>query len=349
MKMHFIVIPAFNPDSKLITLVNELLQAKFSNILIINDGSKQDCHHFFDEAKSLGCIIIDHAINLGKGRALKSAYNYLLNEYGEDVLAIFADSDGQHSVTDIIALHNKLTEHEDALIMGCRQFDEKSIPFRSRFGNKVTRIVFHLLCGVNVSDTQTGLRALSGKTMKKFLSTKGERFEFEMNMLIEAKEKSVLIVEVPIKTIYIEKNKTSNFNPLKDSLRIYAVFAKFLISSSFSFIVDILLFAFLVNLFDTLLDKSLGIILATLGARICSSLVNYTINKNSVFLITDKHIGTLIRYYMLCVVQLICSALLVALFYALLPIEESVIKIIVDFILFVISFQIQREWVFKKR
>ncbi len=185
--------------------------------------------------------------------------------------------------------------------------------------------------------------------MKKFLLTKGERFEFEMNMLIESKEKSVPILEVPIQTIYIDENKTSNFSPLRDSLRIYSVFMKFLISSSLSFVVDILLFAILVNMFDNILDKALVIFLATFGARVCSSLINYTINKNRVFNVTEKRIGTILRYYILCTIQLVCSWLLVWLFYRLLPIEESAIKIVVDFILFIISFQIQREWVFKKR
>ncbi|MFZ2538052.1 MAG: bifunctional glycosyltransferase family 2/GtrA family protein [Oscillospiraceae bacterium] len=345
----FIVIPSFNPDNKLITLITELIANGQSKILIINDGSKKDCLHFFDKATTLGCDVIHHAVNLGKGRGLKTAYNYLLNEYGENVLAIFADSDGQHSITDIIAVKDKLIKNEDCLILGCRQFEDKSIPFRSRFGNKITRIVFNLLCGVKVMDTQTGLRALSGKTMKKFLPTKGERFEFEMNMLIESREKSITILEVPIKTIYIEENKTSHFNPLRDSLRIYAVFMKFLISSSLSFVVDILLFASLLKLFDNMLDKSLAIFLATFGARVCSSLINYTINKNRVFNVTDKRIGTILRYYILCVIQLVCSGLLVSLFYTLLPMEESVIKIAVDFILFILSFQIQREWVFKKR
>lgn len=349
MDRNFIVIPSYNPDQKLIVLIEGLLASSSSKILIVDDGSKNECQPIFDQAASLGCIILRHAVNLGKGRGLKTAYNYLLNHYGEDVCAVFADADGQHLVTDILSLQEKLGENPDCLVMGCRRFDDTSIPFRSRFGNKVTRTVFNLLCGVRVSDTQTGLRGLSGKTMKSFLTTKGERFEFEMNMLIEAKEKSIPILEIPIQTIYIEENKTSNFNPLRDSLRIYAVFVKFLLSSSFSFILDILLFMLLVNLFDHLLDKSAAILLATLGSRICSSFVNYTINKSRVFNITQKRASTLVRYYILCGIQMLCSGMLVALLYALLPITEAVIKIIVDFILFMLSFQIQREWVFKKR
>lgn len=349
MKSNVIVIPSFNPDQKLVDLVKTLIKNELSNILIVNDGSKKECNQIFIEAQQLGCTVIRHAVNLGKGRALKTAFNYLLNKYDEDVMAICADCDGQHLVEDIIDVRDKLYDNEDSIVLGSRQFDDKSIPFRSRFGNKFTRSIFNLFCGIKVSDTQTGLRGLSGKTMKKFLTTKGERYEFEMNMLIEAKDKCVGVTEVPIKTVYIEDNKNSNFNPLKDSLKVYSVFLKFITSSFLSFVVDILLFALLVKLFDNVLDKASTIFLGTLIARLCSSLINYTLNKNTVFNSTGNNSKAIIKYYILCFIQLICSGLLVLLIYSLLPIEESVIKIIVDTVLFIISFKIQREWVFKKR
>lgn len=350
--MVFIVIPAYNPDRKLISLLKELFGRGEANVIVVNDGSDSDTLGLFTEAQEMGCIVLCHAVNLGKGRAIKTAFNYILTQQfkGEEIFAVFADADGQHLVDSILAVEEKLMKNKDSLVMGCRCFDDKTIPFRSRFGNKLTCVVFKLLCGVRVSDTQTGLRGLSGETMRKFLPSKGERFEFEMNMLIEAREKEVNIVEVPISTVYLDENKTSHFNPLKDSLRIYSVFLKFLLSSSLSFVVDLSLFTIFIQVFNISLDKTLSIFPATIIARICSSLINYTINKRNVFNSNDKHNGIILRYYILCVVQLILSALLVAVIYSLIGfIPETAVKVIVDLVLFIISFQIQREWVFSKR
>lgn len=181
-------------------------------------------------------------MNLGKGRALKTAFNHCLLASGgisggaDSVCrgipgCVTADSDGQHTPADILACMRSLWDNPESLILGCRDFDGPAVPARSSFGNKCTRQVFRYLLGLSVSDTQTGLRAIPAFFMEKLLEVKGERFEYETNMLIEAKNLNIRILEVPVKTIYIEENKTSHFNPIKDSLRIYLVFGKFLFSS----------------------------------------------------------------------------------------------------------------------
>ena len=174
--------------------------------------------------------------------------------------------------------------------------------------------------------------------MKQFIDTKGERFEFETNMLIETKEKDIPILEVPIETIYIENNATSHFNPLKDSLKIYAVFGKFLFASLSSFIIDILLFTFFVSLTKSYFSNSY-ILVSTIGARIISSTFNFLINKNKVFQNKSGGFSTYIKYAVLCVGQMLLSAGGVFLFHAYLRMGESIAKILVDSILFVISFR----------
>lgn len=348
MSEQLVIIPAYNPDEKLLKLLDDLKQSGFSHILIVNDGSRPDCSGIFEGAANRGGTILRHAINMGKGRALKTAFNYAINHYGPDVQAVCADADGQHTAVDIDRIFDVLSEFPDCLVLGCRQFDDRTIPLRSRFGNKLTRFVFKLLCGVRVADTQTGLRGLSGDIMKRFLSSKGERFEYEMNMLIDAKEKGVSIREVPIETIYIEENQTSHFNPLRDSIRIYAVFAKFILSSITAFLIDFLLFWIFTRLFRDNLSQTLTIVLSTLFARAVSSLVNYLINKKRVFRVEAGRGKTMLRYYILCLVQICCSAGLVDLFTWLTRLDEILIKLPVDFCLFIISFQIQREWVFRK-
>lgn len=343
-----IIIPSLNPDEKLCNLVVALRKAGFSTIILVNDGSDLSTCHFFNQAvQTSGCILLNHTVNQGKGRALKTAFEYILTQCPQIKGAVTVDADGQHSVKDTVACANALCAHPDSLIMGCRQFSEKHIPARSRMGNKFTCKVIKLLCGISLSDTQTGLRGISLTYMQKFIEIKGERFEYEMNMLLAAKENNIPFYEVPIQTIYIDENKTSHFNPLKDSLRIYAVFGKFLLSSLSSSVVDIVLFSLLVILLKSILPNTY-IILATAGARIVSSIVNFLINKNTVFHDGSNKIQTVIKYFSLCIIQLALSAFSVNLLFALLSINESVIKIMVDTILFILSFYIQREWVFRK-
>lgn len=347
MQATVVIVPSFNPDEKLLRLLHTLLDAGLSQILIVNDGSRPDCAPCFEQAQALGATVLTHAVNMGKGRALKTAFNYVLNTFGDSVHAVCADADGQHAAEDIRACLDALEAHPDSLIMGCRQFDDKSIPFRSRFGNKLTRQVFRALCGVRVSDTQTGLRALTGASMRRFLTVKGERFEYEMNVLIETKEQNIPLVEVPIHTIYIEENQTSHFNPLRDSLRIYAVFMKFIASSLMSFLVDFFLFWLLSWLLEPVIGQTASIFAATAAARVISSLLNYSVNKRRVFGVRKGRKSTLLRYYVLCAIQMLCSAGLVDLFAFLTHLEGIAFKIPVDLILFLLSFQIQREWVFR--
>lgn len=258
-----VIIPSLEPDEKLPRLLEQLHEAGIQNIVLVDDGSGPAYAHFFEEAqKRWGCPVLRHAVNLGKGRALKTAFNYCLNTWPDAPGCVTADSDGQHTPACILKVMKALTDRPDALILGCRNFDEKDVPLRSSFGNKCTRFVFKALVGLAITDTQTGLRAIPTAFMKKLMHTGGERFEFESNMLIDTKDAGVPIVEVPIETVYIEENKTSHFNPLKDSARIYAVFGKFLFSSLSSSVVDLALFSLFCFLLAPVVSGTLYITLA---------------------------------------------------------------------------------------
>ena len=270
-----IIIPSYEPDEKLIKLLDELKKAELSPVGIVYDGSDPERFgELFKKAKEeYGVILMRHAVNLGKGRALKDAFNFCLNEYPDMPGVITADSDGQHTPEDIKKCMNALVEKPDDLIMGVRDFDQSGIPARSVFGNKVTSKVMSALAGISVRDTQTGLRAIPREFMKRLLSENGERFEFETNMLLAAKEEGIKISEVPIKTIYIEENKTSHFRPIRDSIRIYAVFGKFLISSLSSSVVDMVLFAIFCALLKKISGLPIGyIMLSTICARVLSAI-----------------------------------------------------------------------------
>lgn len=343
-----IIIPSYEPDEKLPGLLEQLKKTGFKNIIVVDDGSGEDYARFFKEAEELhGCRVLHHAVNQGKGRALKTAFNYCLREFEQMPGAITADSDGQHSPECILACVDALLAHPDSLILGCRCFDEEDVPARSEFGNKCTRIVMRYLTGITVSDTQTGLRGIPAVFMEQLLMVKGERFEFETNMLLETKKKKIPIVEVPIRTIYIEENKTSHFNPVRDSVKIYMIFGKFLFSSLSSSVLDLALFSLFCFLMkDMQWGRITYVMAATVFARILSALYNYSLNLKVVFQSDSSVKSTLPRYVLLAVVQMSLSALLVGYLYPLFGGAEVLVKIPVDVLLFFLSFVIQREFVY---
>lgn len=350
-----VVIPAYEPDDKMISLLERLKKAEIRHIIVVDDGSGSDYNELFTKAEDMGCLVLHHAVNLGKGRALKTAFNECLLRYPDVPGCICADSDGQHTTEDILTCMRELSKHPDALILGCRNFDGSNVPGRSSFGNKCTRQVFRYLLGISVSDTQTGLRAIPAFFMKNLLEIKGERFEYETNMLIETKNLQIPIIEVPIKTIYLEENKTSHFHPIRDSVRIYLLFGKFLFSSLSSSVLDLLLFAFLCRIWrpDGVHTGTLTgldyIVAATVAARIISAVYNFLVNYKIVFKSSAGIAGTAFRYLLLALCQMLCSAFLVSGLHGLLGGSEVIVKVPVDVFLFFASFVIQREFVYRKK
>ncbi|MCM1039809.1 MAG: bifunctional glycosyltransferase family 2/GtrA family protein [Roseburia sp.] len=348
-----VIIPAYEPDEKLNILLHKLKEAGIVHIVVVDDGSGSAYQSLFERAAAIeGCEVLTHSVNLGKGRALKTAFNHCLLQFPEVCGCVTADSDGQHTPQDILSCMKKLTDNPEALILGCRNFDAPDIPARSVFGNKCTRKVFSYLVGLSVSDTQTGLRAIPSFFMKELMNVKGERFEYETNMLIETKNLHIPVLEVPVETIYLEENKTSHFNPIKDSLRIYMIFGKFLFSSLSSSVLDLLLF----SLFCGMLRVSSGalgevpyIVEATVLARIISAVYNFALNYKVVFKSNAGIAATAVKYGLLAVCQMLCSAFLVNGIYSLTGGSEVLVKIPVDVFLFFASFVIQREFVYRKK
>ena len=343
-----IIIPSLSPDERLVTLVEELKKGGFVHILVVNDGSTNDYDTFFERTRALGAEVVRHVVNQGKGRALKTAFHYVLQNWQECVGVATIDSDGQHAVKDIIACAECLLDNPQALVMGCRNFKQDNVPFKSRFGNRLTSKVMQLLVGIKVSDTQTGLRAMSMDNVRRFLSVSGERFEYETNMLLACREQGISIAEVSIETIYYEGNKSTHFRPFQDSILIYGMFLRFVVASLSSAAIDLGLFAFLAFLLRDAVP-TYYIALSTIVARVVSSMYNFFVNRRGVFKSEAGLGATMLRYYLLAVCQMAMSAVGVSWLFELLGGSETLIKIMVDTVLFLISFQIQREWVFKNK
>lgn len=349
-----IIIPSLNPDEKLLKVVSAAASGGFSRLILVDDGSAEENRHYFTRAleiaqeEGLPATLLRHAKNLGKGRALKTAFNdYLSNPQG-CVGAVTVDGDNQHCIEDVQRCAQCLTEHPDTVFLGARDFSLDNVPPRSRFGNRFTSFLFRFACGLKISDTQTGLRAIPNRWMEDFLDLVGERFEYETNMLLEMKTKNIPFREIPIQTVYLEENKSSHFNPLKDSMRIMGVLFRFLAASGASWGVDILLFTLLQFLFRGL-SITMSVFLSTAVARIASSLINLSLNRTVVFRQKGGLGRTVIRYYILCGIQLMASAGLVSLLLHFLGRAWSLpVKLCVDTLLFLASFQVQREWVFRR-
>ena len=351
MKDIFIIVPTLNRNVEIFSKFLKELQKEFKNILVYDDGCRDEYDSFFKDLEKDNIIVLHHYINLGKGRAMKDAFNYLLEEYPNLKGVVTADSDGQHSVKDIKKVAEEVLKNPDSLIMGCRNFNKENVPARNRFGNKTTRGVMKAFIGVSVTDTQTGLRGLPKEVMMKFMTTSGDRFEYETNQLIDTISKNVPIKEVEIETIYVNGNTESHFNPLKDSFAIYKLFFKYILSSVSSFVIDILLYALFIKILPwqsvNVFNLSLSIILATLFSRVLSSIYNFTINAKMVF--KNKNRSSLIKYFILVVIQMIVSALsvdLIAHAFSIADNKTVPIKLLVDAIIFIINFIIQREFIF---
>ena len=225
-----IVIPAYEPDDRLLELLKNIRdkENQMFDIILVDDGSGADFAPLFAIAQSnYACHLQRHADNKGKGRALKTAISYILDNFPNAKGIVTIDSDGQHTYEDMMKCLAKFLQHPDRLVLGVRTF-EKSVPLRSKFGNLLTRDVLGAMTGVNVSDTQTGLRVIPMSWLPKLLTVEGERYDFEMNMLLEAKEDNILICEVGIATIYLDENQSSHFDAIRDSIRIYKVFFKYI-------------------------------------------------------------------------------------------------------------------------
>ena len=346
-----VLIPSLDPDEMMVRYVSELREAGFEKIVLVNDGSGKEFDTFFSQAEDK-VQLLKHAVNQGKGRALKTGFHYILNTYSEEQIAgvVTADADGQHSVEDTVKVALQLLQ-DGSFVLGTRNFNEPQVPFKSRNGNKITTVVYKLLYGKLINDTQTGLRGIPYHYIKDCLKLPGERFEYEIHMLIDAVQKKLPITEVLIRTIYFDSNRATHFSAVKDSIRIYKVifanFLKFSASGVLSFLIDIGIFAFLTKCVLENLEVAIATLIGTVAARALSSFCNYSMNRQ-IFNSEGSVGNSIFRYYALCIAQLLVSWGLVVCVFNQIHWDTTIIKMIVDTILFFISYQIQRQWVFKK-
>ncbi len=329
------LIPSYEPDERLIKIIDDLINNNFE-VVLVNDGSSKSYDKIFDGVNKK-THYLSYEGNHGKGYALKTGLKYISENYKECVV-VTMDSDGQHTVKDA---HNlcKIVENKDNTILLGKRIRSKNTPFKSRVGNGITKVFYRLSTGVNIYDTQTGLRAFKSDLIDFLLTIEGNRFEYEMNMLMMAPKKKIKLEEEVIETIYEDNNSGTHFHPIKDSYLVYKELLKFISSSTLSFLVDYGLYVIIVAF-------SKSVVLSNVIARVISSTFNYTLNKKMVFKDKNNVSKSIFKYYLLAIFILLVNTSILYLLVSVLGLNKYISKLIVEVVLFMISYRIQKKYIF---
>lgn len=335
-----VLIPALKPARSLLEVMDVLgASDAVESLIIVNDGSPAEFDAIFLEAASRPkTVVLRHAVNLGKGAALRTGMNHFLCNASPGSVLVSADADGQHLPADILAVGAQAEKNNRELVMGARAFSGE-VPLRSRFGNDLTRWIFRALIGIKVTDTQTGLRAIPRALMPVLLRLKTKGYEFELEMLICAARARIPITAVPIQTVYLDGNQSSHFNPLLDSMRIYFIFARFLSSSFISSVLDYIVFAIVLSTTQSLLWS-------IASARIVSGTMNFMVNKNLVFQSRSEWWRLLVKYAAMEIVLGTVSLLFIRALWHRGGWSPYIAKPLVEIVLFIGSYAVQRNLIF---
>ena len=352
------LIPAYEPDEKLKKLADELAERGF-DIVVVDDGSGPDHAELF-EALSQNATVLTHAVNRGKGAALKTGLSYI-NKYmaytesvltpagaetvsGRDAVIVTVDADGQHLPDDVLRVAEISAQRRDALVLGSRALSE-DIPVRSRFGNTITRHVYIAATGVHVHDTQTGLRAFHRSLIPRLLQIEGDRYEYEINMLMQLAAEGVPIIEERIETVYEDNNSGSHFRTVRDSFRVYKEILKFSASSLASFAIDYGMYALLLAATGAA-GIANSLVISNIGARLVSGTANYMMNRKLVFRSRTGFAKSAAQYFLLAAFILAGNTIVLSTLAGTLGVNRFAAKLITEVIFFAISWTVQKYVIF---
>lgn len=375
MGKRIVLIPAYKPEDKMLRLLESLREyqdaenendREIDGVVVVDDGGQESFRALFEAAEAMGCHVVHHEVNRGKGAAIRTGLQAAMDFFGPDIHVVTADADGQHLPADIVRIARTLSEKNGktaprpALVLGVRDFSGKEVPARSMLGNRITAVFFRLSTGTACSDTQTGLRGIPAALLTLALETEGDRYEYEMNFLTEA-VKNADLIQIPIETVYEEGNRTSHFRPVRDSLLIYRKPLRYAAAAAGSALVDWALFlvfmrCFGFSAFSSGIGRTAGASagagsaaraagISAAAARICSGAFNFEVNRRWSFQ-SRGHAGReAARYLILFGANMLCGAFMVTAFsYTGLP--AALGKLISDTVLFIANYHIQKRWVF---
>ncbi len=359
-----VVIPAYKPDRRLPPYVAALKEAGVGRVVIVDDGSGADYRALFAQIPQDETVrVISYEPNGGKGVALRRGMEWVRDACPEQRYIVTADSDGQHTVRDVLRMVESLTQNSEGLLLGSRDFTQPDVPFKSRNGNRITSTVFKLLYGVWVSDTQTGLRGFARELLPMMIDVRGNRYEYEMNVLIECAHRRIPMRALPIQTVYENNNEGSHFRAVRDSARIYGIilggFLRFIGASLLSFLLDYALYLLFNNVLRRAAPGLEGqfrllfiqfiprVVIATVCARILSGVANYALNRSFVFSDKSSAKKSFPRYLLVFFLNMLLSAGLISSLHLWFGWSDNLVKVPVDIVLFFLSYTLQQRWVFK--
>jgi glycosyltransferase involved in cell wall biosynthesis len=223
------VIPVYNHASTVAQVIRRT-QAMGFPVFVVNDGSTDDTS---GEIKDItGIRIISHKRNMGKGAALMSGFAAAAVEAD---WAITIDADGQHYPEDAPNLIAAIPQGARAIIVGTREgMVGKHIPWTSRFGRKFSNFWVRLSGGPVLSDSQSGMR-IYPLPEAIVLPTRAQRFQFEVEILVQAKRKGLPVLETPVRVVYSpDGSRISHFRPFVDFIRNSSTFTRLIFTRIFS-------------------------------------------------------------------------------------------------------------------
>lgn len=334
----YVLIPAYQPDARLPRLILELHRADPSTkIVVVDDGSGQKFSDIFEASATAGAHVISYENNRGKGYALREGFTWIRDVAGDSPeCVVTADADGQHTLNDIFRVGRTCTDTGTS-VLGVREF-VGHVPARSRIGNTATSALFWLATGWKLKDTQTGLRAFPVALLPALLEVQGDRYEYELRVLLHLAKFRHPVTQIPIETIYEAGNPTSHFRPLQDSARIWAPLLKFAASSGVATVIDYVLVLVLNALTGALFFP-------VIAARLVSASVNFAMNRR-VFEATGVSLRrSALRYAALAVAVVAGSYTMLAVLTGIgMPLWIA--KIIADTTMYLVSYSAQSRYVF---
>lgn len=351
-----IVIPALNPPPSFVSYVEGLMQAGFHNIVVVNDGSRTDKLPVFYKVERLGATVIGHPQNRGQGAALRTGFEYYLEHFHEQSDGIITlNADRQIPAEDVVkiasSLHNEQEMGSFALVVGTRNLDGKNVTDYDYNMGGVMRLLYHMLMGVRLNDPLAGVFGIPDLRVRHCVEVEGDGYSYVTSLTMSFEK--IGFLQVPVRYAPYEDGAEPSFRKIPDTLRIlYTIFKKFILYSITSVgasILDVIMFGIFTSV--TFRGNPLAIIYGTICARVISASVNYLLTKHFVFHFksdsaqeTTKSAGA---FFALTAMQCICSALAVSAVKALIGGSAVGIKVLVDTMLFFVSYKIQHKYIFK--
>ena len=189
-------IPAFNEEKNIGPIVAKLTQ-KYDFVIVCDDGSTDYTSKI---ASSLGAIVVKHEKNQGYGSAIKTIFNEA-RKIGGDILVTF-DADGQHQISEIDSLLKTIKDKNVDIVIGSRFLgNAKNLPKYRKLGIKTITGLTNTLTGSKISDSQSGFRAYSKKTLLEIIPTESG-MGISTEILIKASKNKLSIAEIPITITY---------------------------------------------------------------------------------------------------------------------------------------------------